>query len=82
MKPHRKRLNMHEPAVFQIRIEGKLSENWRDYIGAQAMSPGQDEAGFPVTTLISEPVDQAALVGLVNSLNALGLPLISVEQVN
>jgi hypothetical protein len=27
-------------------------------------------------------VDQAALVGLVNSLNALGLRLISVEQVN
>jgi hypothetical protein len=39
-----------------------------------------DEAGFPVTTLISEPVDQAALVGLINHLNGLGLALVSVEH--
>jgi hypothetical protein len=82
MKPHRQRLNMYDSAVFRIQIQGELSENWCDYIGAQAMSIGQDEAGVPLTTLISEPMDQAALIGLINSLNALGLPLISVEQVN
>jgi hypothetical protein len=34
-----------------------------------------------LTTLTSEPVDQAALVSLINSLNTLGLPLVSVEHV-
>jgi len=29
--------------------------------------------------LISEPVDQAALVGMINHLNGLGMPVVSVE---
>jgi len=33
------------------------------------MSVELDEDGFPVTTLTSEPVDQAALVGMINCLN-------------
>jgi hypothetical protein len=38
-----------------------------------------DESGAPVTTLITEPGDQSAIVGIINHLNALGVPLISVE---
>ena len=49
------------------------------YFGAPSMSVKSDEAGFPATTLTSEPVDQAGLIGMVNHLNALGLPLVSVE---
>ena len=40
-----------------------------------------DEAGLCTTLLISKPVDQAALVGMINHLNGLGLPLVSVECV-
>jgi len=70
---------MFEPAVFSIRVEGTLSESWSEYFGAQSMSVEEDEAGLSSTTLISEPVDQAALVGMINLLNGLGLPLVSVE---
>ncbi len=76
---HRQKLNMYEPAVFTIRIQGELDEDWSEYFGAQSLSVEADEAGFPVTTLVSEPVDQAALVGLINHLNGLGLSLVSVE---
>jgi hypothetical protein len=70
---------MFEPAVYCIRIEGKLGESWLEYFGAQSMAVEVDEAGLSSTTLISEPVDQAALVGMINYLNGLGLPLVSVE---
>jgi hypothetical protein len=70
---------MFDPVVFCIRIEGKLSESWSEYFGAQSMSVEVDEAGLSSTTLISEPVDQAALLGIINHLNDLGLPLVSVE---
>jgi hypothetical protein len=70
---------MFEPAVFSIRINGKLSESWLEYFGAQSLSVEVDEAGLSSTTLISEPVDQAALVGMINHLNGLGLPVVSVE---
>jgi hypothetical protein len=64
---HRQKLNMYESWVFAIRIQGELDEHWSEYFGAQSMSVEADEAGFPVTSLISEPVDQAALIGMINS---------------
>jgi hypothetical protein len=79
MGQRRQRINMFEPAVYCIRIEGKLGESWLEYFGAQSMAVEVDEAGLSSTTLISEPVDQAALVGMINYLNGLGLPLVSVE---
>ena len=79
MEKRRQRVNMFDPAVFCIRIEGKLGESWMEYFGAQSMSIEVDEAGFRSTTLLSEPVDQAALVGMINLLNSMGLPVVSVE---
>lgn len=73
------RINMFEPAVFAIRIQGQLGETWSEYFGAQSISVEVDKAGVSTTTLISEPVDQAALVGMINHLNGLGLPVVSVE---
>ena len=75
------RINMFDPAVFHIRINGRLGESWLEYFGAQSMSVEVDEAGPISTILISEPVDQAALVGMINRLNGLGHPLVSVEWV-
>ena len=79
MGQRRQRINRFAPAVFVIRIEGRLGESWSEYFGVQSMSVEVDEAGLTMTQLISEPVDQAALVGMINRLNGLGLPLVSVE---
>jgi hypothetical protein len=81
MGQRRQRINMFDPAVFCIRIEGKLGESWLEYFGAQSISEEIDETGRSSTTLISEPVDQAALIGMINRLNGLGLPVVSVECV-
>jgi hypothetical protein len=79
MGQHRQTVNMFDPAVFCIRIGGKLSATWFDYFDVQSISVEMDEAGLSSTTLISKPVDQAALLGMINHLNGLGLPLVSVE---
>lgn len=73
------RINRFDPAVFSIRIAGRLSESWSEYFGAQSISVEEDESGHCTTTLISEPVDQAALVGMIYHLNGLGMPVVSVE---
>jgi len=70
---------MFDPAVFLIRVEGRLGETWLEYFGAQSISVEVDEAGRSSTTLCSEPVDQAALVGMINRLNGLGMAVVSVE---
>ena len=80
MEQQRSRINMFDPAVFAIRIEGRLGESWLEYFGAQSISIEEDEAGLYSTILVSEPVDQATLLGMINRLNGLGLPLVSVES--
>ena len=79
MGQRRQRVNMFDPAVFVICVDAPLGESWSEYFGAQSISIDVDEAGRSTTTLISEPVDQAALVGMINLLNGLGLPVVSVE---
>ncbi len=80
MEQSSQKLNMYETAVFRICIQGELDESWSEYFCAKSISVEVNEAGNAITSLISEPMDQAALVGLVNKLNALGIPLISVES--
>lgn len=77
----RRKLNMYDPTVFRICIEGGLDQHWCEYFSAQSASVTYDDAGNTVTTLVSEPMDQGALVGLLSRLNALGIPVISVESV-
>jgi hypothetical protein len=78
MGPPVRKLNMFEPAVFHIRVQGELSESWSAYFGARSVHSEEDADGNIVTVIVTEPVDQGGLVGMVNHLNALGLPLISV----
>jgi hypothetical protein len=75
------RINMFNSAVYRIQINGKLGESWAEYFGAQSVSVKVDETGHSTTTMISEPIDQSALVGMINRLNGLGLPVVSIESV-
>ena len=63
-----------QPMIYQIRIEGHLGGQWRDWFGDLAIM--QEESG---ETLLTGPVtDQAALHGLLKKVRDLGLPLVSV----
>jgi hypothetical protein len=73
------KLNMYAPAIFAIRIQGEIGEDRVEYFGVRTISVERRESGLPVTVLTTEPVDQASLVGLINHVNMLGLPLVSVE---
>jgi len=82
MEQYPGKLNMYDPAVFAIRIQGEIGEDWAEYFGARTISTERGVAGFPVTVLTTEPLDQAGLIGLINHVNMLGLPLVSVECVS
>ncbi len=60
--------------VYQIRIQGHLGPQWRDWFGGLTITLA--EGG---DTLLTGPVvDQAALYGLLRKVRDLGLPLLSV----
>jgi len=79
VQKHWPKLDRHEPVTYRICIQGTLDEDWADYIGAQSVSVEGGASDTSVTTLISVPVDQAALIGTINYLTGLGALLLSVE---
>jgi len=72
---HKSEIN--QPMVYQIRVEGHLSDHWRDWFGDLTIT--LEKNGY--TLLTGLVVDQAALFGLLKKLRDLGIPLISVDRV-
>lgn len=69
-------INSDQPAVYQIRIQGHLGQQWMDWFGDLTIT--LEENG---ETLLTGPVvDQAALYGLLKKVRDLGMPLISVNR--
>ena len=68
---------MNIPEQYRIRVKGHLPEGWSELLEGMEIDcePGGD-------TALTGPVkDQAALYGLIARLQALGLTLISVNEV-
>ncbi|MFN2219428.1 MAG: hypothetical protein ACK2UA_12535 [Anaerolineae bacterium] len=73
---------MYETSVFGICIRGELDDRWSEFFHAQSVSVVSDGSTHCLTIVVSDPLDQAALLGLLNRLNALGLPLVSVQRLS
>jgi len=80
MKEVKQKLTLDQPAIYQIKVPGELSDSWSDWAGGMTITVESEGDGPPVTTLTGT-VDQAALQGLLRRLYSLGLPLISVNCV-
>ena len=71
------RMNPDQPVIYQIRIKGHLGSQWKSWF--EGLTIKLEEDG---DTLLTGPVvDQAALYGLLKKVRDLGLPLVSVSQV-
>ena len=74
-----KKLRPHMPATYQIHVQGMLDDSWSDNLGGVTITTTGQTSGAPVTILSGRLVDQAALLGVLNTLYDLRLPLLSVE---
>jgi hypothetical protein len=66
-----------KPMSYQIRVKGHLDSQWTDWF--EGLSITLEENGD--TLLSGSVVDQAALHGLLKKVRDLGMPLVSVNQV-
>ena len=67
----------HEPGRYEIRLKGHLDVRWAERFEGLSFTHARDG-----TTILAGPVvDQAALYGLLRTVRDLGLPLLSVIQV-
>ena len=68
----------HTPGQYEIRVKGHLNSRWAAWFDGLSLSTESDG-----TTIIHAPVaDQAALHGLLQKVRDVGLPLVSVTQLD
>jgi hypothetical protein len=66
------------PAVYQINVQGRIDAHWSDRLAGMKIRIREEQSSQNITTLEGEVSDQAALLGVLNSLYELHLPIISV----
>jgi hypothetical protein len=70
---------MSEAWIYEIQVQGRIGERWAHWFEDMRIST-QGEAQSATTTLTGTVADQAALLGLLQRLYTLGLPLLLVER--
>ena len=76
-----RRLGVHQPAAYRIRVQGQLDESWSPRLGGMAIGTAVTPEQGLVTMLEGVLLDQAALAGVLDVLHSLCLPVISVEYI-
>lgn len=75
---NKQKLTLDRPVTYQIKVPGHFDESWSEWVEYMIITLDSKEDDTPITVLTGK-VDQAALIGIMRRLYALGLPLISVE---
>jgi len=77
-----RRVNFSGPGRYRIEIQGELGSNWSDRLGDMRVFPSSSGNDNKVTAIEGRVRDQAALVGVLNTLYELHLPLLSVRYLD
>ena len=75
-------IGMTSAATYQIVLIGRVEQGWEDWFdGAQSQNERND-SGRPITTLNCRVRDQSELLGVLNRLNCLNFPILSLQLVS
>ena len=73
-------LRLWTPAEYRIRVQGTLDSSCSDWLGGMSITATGEGDEAPVATLVGRLGDQAALMGVLDTLyNYYHCPLLSVE---
>ena len=75
-----KRLKLWTAASYRITVEGHLDKSWSDRLGDMLITTRTRTDKSTLTTLVGRVRDQTELTGILNTLNELHLPILSVEN--
>ena len=70
------------PGTYRIRVQGHLDERLSDYLGGMVITRAFSEDNEPLSILVGQLQDQAALSGVLNELYDRRTPLLTVEYVD
>lgn len=72
-------LDFASSASYRIRVEGFLDDSWSDKLIGMTIDNQGAGCSTPIATLSVKVGDQEELLGLLNSLCEMHLPLVSIE---
>ena len=74
------RISLNSRAIYSIQLQGILDQKWADQFGHLEVhtSHAKKTDHPPISTIVGEMADQAALAGFLSLVYSLGLPLLSV----
>jgi hypothetical protein len=78
-RQHEASPTMHGPAVYEIRVRGRLEATWSDRLEGMRITESRRLDGEMETVLVGRLADQAAFSGVLNTLYELHLPVVSVD---
>jgi len=73
-------VSMDKEMTYRISVEGRLGAEWSSRLQGMRLVSREAPGRPPVTELIGRLVDQAALMGVLEQLYNLGVPLLAVER--
>jgi hypothetical protein len=79
MKPSQTKLKLAQAAYYRICVQGVLDASWAADFAGLTVTCDPSAGPAPVTILTGQLTDQAMLLGVLNGLYGLGLPLLLVE---
>jgi len=80
--PYLKKLTPGESASYRIEVQGNLDMGWSGRLAEMRIENSKRGGEVEATILSGSVRDQAELIGVLNSLYDLHMPLLSVEIVN
>lgn len=75
------RLKIDDSVTYRICVQGCLEDIWSDRLANMSINMDIKEGQPPVSTLVGNIKDQAQLVGVLNGLYELRMPLLFLEVV-
>jgi len=73
---------MSSAEMYCITVRGVVGESLSSFVEGMSVRTKLDEEQHPVTTLTGKMIDQAMLMGVLNHLYDLCLPLIQVQRLD
>ena len=74
-------LKFGSESLYRLKIQGKISDSWNDQIGPLKITQETANGDVYVTTLLFNTRDQAELMGFLNTMYEMHLPILSLTRV-
>jgi hypothetical protein len=78
--PTRKPIPFDSPATYKLIVQGRIDPGWSDRLEGMMICQATMVGGSPVTIIEGELSDQAALVGVLNTIYELHLAVLLVKR--